>query len=134
MQLFNLVCPLEPFCIMPSLLLALSILFCPLLIISNPAPSDCLSCQNLHVLLILSDPICPVDPVLCNLSCGFCLIPSVLLVLFNPAWPHILCNLISALVLSVLLVLLNIYCLKGQCHEIFDPRFFSSKHPSWAPD
>jgi hypothetical protein len=24
--------------------------------------------------------------------------------------------------------------LKGQCHEIFDPRFFSSKHPSWAPD
>jgi hypothetical protein len=27
-----------------------------------------------------------------------------------------------------------LYCnLKGQCHEIFDPRFFSSKHPSWAP-
>jgi hypothetical protein len=24
--------------------------------------------------------------------------------------------------------------LKGQCHEIFDPQFFSSKHPSWAPD
>jgi hypothetical protein len=24
--------------------------------------------------------------------------------------------------------------LKGQCHEIFDPRFFSLKHPSRAPD
>jgi hypothetical protein len=25
-------------------------------------------------------------------------------------------------------------CLKGQCHEIFNPWFVSSKHPSWAPD
>jgi hypothetical protein len=24
--------------------------------------------------------------------------------------------------------------LKGQCHEIFDHRFFSLKHLSWAPD
>jgi hypothetical protein len=24
--------------------------------------------------------------------------------------------------------------LKGQCHEIFDPRFFSSKNTPWAPD
>jgi hypothetical protein len=23
---------------------------------------------------------------------------------------------------------------KGQCREIFNPRFFSLKHPSWAPD
>jgi hypothetical protein len=22
----------------------------------------------------------------------------------------------------------------GQCHEIFDPRFFSSINPTWAPD
>jgi hypothetical protein len=24
--------------------------------------------------------------------------------------------------------------LKGQCHEIFDTRFFSSNNTSWAPD
>jgi hypothetical protein len=24
------------------------------------------------------------------------------------------------------------YPLKGQCHDIFDPRFFSSKHHSWS--
>jgi hypothetical protein len=24
--------------------------------------------------------------------------------------------------------------LKGQCHEIFDPRFFSSNNTPWAPD
>jgi hypothetical protein len=28
----------------------------------------------------------------------------------------------------------NKVSLKGQCQEIFDPRFFSSKHPSWAPE
>jgi hypothetical protein len=29
---------------------------------------------------------------------------------------------------------LYLYCLKGQCHEIFDPQFFSSNNPTWAPD
>jgi hypothetical protein len=27
-----------------------------------------------------------------------------------------------------------VWCLKGQCHEIFDPRFFSSNKTPWAPD
>jgi hypothetical protein len=25
-------------------------------------------------------------------------------------------------------------CLKGQCHEIFDPRFFASNNPPQCPD
>jgi hypothetical protein len=28
----------------------------------------------------------------------------------------------------------TIAILKGQCHKIFDPRFFSSNNTSWAPD
>jgi hypothetical protein len=45
-----------------------------------------------------------------------------------------LTTFIIFIIIFVYFILGGFPFLKGQCHKIFDPRFFSSKHPSWAPD